>query len=432
MENAEVKNIDYRSRVYKNIINEIELKRECREFLECKSIDFDKEEFESIDTIFNLTNFLLLDKKVSLTDFNNIFFNNLTYTCSNVFFDKLQNDISDREIEKGFKRIIENINKECVIVDQYDQMKKNGFNLLDYVTPMKSNEIVFPVLSYDTEYLKLFCVVQFYKNNKREYRMCSVILNRLNREITFYINGTIGAFELKNYSKEIISGPKSFFPIVKRIISSMLGVTFIDRKSHYVEERKKIFQFCKNLNQEIIKDYSNELEDMTKSVIERQIGKISKELKILNNEIKMDKVAKKNIYDKIFNTYLGEYITKGFNEKDLKCKAIEYNLACYPTKISFTGQELAKGKAAARNKKVPLAFENVFYSLNTDLDSSEQLEEVTLAWFDTDFFENSKDLDVSQTTISINKKCFLVTMKNTVNKNRRMTDYVEKTIRNVL
>ena len=182
----------------------------------------------------------------------------------------------------------------------------------------------------------------------------------------------------------------------------------------------------------MIEDYSKDLEVGIGSTLTNQITRTFNQLRKMNDSIKVDKQTKENVYNKIFDTYLGQYITKGYTENDLKNKAVEKNMYCYPTKISFTGQELSKGKAKTRGKKIPLVFEDVFYSLNTDIDNAKKLEEVTIAWFDQKFFGGKDEKDVSQTTITVNKKYLLITMNNSVNKNKGMTTYVEQTIRKIL
>lgn len=311
-------------------------------------------------------------------------------------------------------------------------MKKSGFNLLDYVVTTKSNKMFFPLLEYDADTIRILCIVQYETKKDREHRMCSIIVNRSNNDVSFYINGTVGSFELSNYNKETVSGAKAFFDLLKRFLSSYLKVTFIQRNLIYQSEREKIFLFCKKLNQCMIEDYSKDLEVGVGSTLNGQITRIFNQLRKMNDAIKVDSKTKENVYNKIFDTYLGQYITKGYTESDLKDKAIEKGMYCYPTKISFTGQELSKGKAKTRGKKIPLVFEDVFYSLNTDIDNAKKLEEVTIAWFDQKFFGSKNEKDVSQTTITVSKKYMLITMNNSVNKNKGMTMYVEQTIRKIL
>lgn len=427
------KNIfNYRGSKYRKIINEKELKRTCIDYLEAHSIVFDQEEFDAVGTITGWARYMHEEKDVSISEFNDIIFSNMTFTCSNIFLDRINSKILDIDIENFFDFIINNINKDLVGIDQFEQMKKSGFNLLDYAATSKSNKIFFPVLEYNANTIKILCIVQYETKKDREHRMCSIIINRDNNDVSFYINGTVGGFELTNYNKKTVSGAKAFFNLLKNFLSSHLKVTFVQRNLIYQKEREKIFLFCKKLNQCMIEDYSKDLETSIGSTLTNQISRVFNQLRKMNGTIKVDKKTKKNVYNKVFDTYLGQFVTKGYTDSDLKNKAIEKDMSCYPTKISFTGQELSKGRAKTRGKKVPLVYEDVFYSLNTDIDNAKKLEEVTIAWFDQKFFGSKNEKDVSQTTINVSKKYLLITMNNSSNKNKGMTTHVEQTIRKIL
>ncbi|EGO7785653.1 hypothetical protein FKJ70_002511, partial [Enterococcus faecalis] len=348
------------------------------------------------------------------------------------FLDKITTDITDENIENCFEAIINIVNKDVVTVEQFKLMNKHGFNLLDCVPTRESNKLLFPVLEYSSEEINLMCIVQYEFKGTRKFKVCSICINRISKDITFYINGSVGSFVLSNYKKENVTSSKSFFSVLKTFISSFLRVNFVSRDAKYQLEREKMFLFCKQLNQGMIKDYIEELDKVIRSTINGQITRTIGSIRKINSSVKLDKKSKEDLYNKIFDAYLGQYVTNGYNEIDLKQKALEKKMHCYPTNISFTGQELSKGKAKARKKEIPLVFEKVFYSLNTDIETAKRLEEVTMAWFDAPFFPKRKETDVSQTTITISKQYFLIVMKNGVYKNKGMTELVEKTIREVL
>lgn len=423
---------DYRSKIYKDIINEIELKKSCMEYLSGANISYVEEDFKQLNSIQQISNYMIHQKQVSLSNFNELYLEVLTYSCSNIFLEKTSTKLSDEEIEKGFKRIITEINKEVVTVEQYELMEEHGYNLLDYVSTRDDNKLVFPVLKYDVSKIELFCIVQFTDDTKRRFKACTIRVNRRNNNVTFYMNGTIGKFVIDNYKGKSFSGSKIYMPFLRDFLKKFLGIHFISENIGYQEDKEKLFLFCQNISNALINDYAEELEAEFESFIDRQISNAFGKLKRINTNVKVDKKSRKTVYDKIFNTYLGLYITNGYTEIDLKEKALKKGIPCYPTSIFFTGQELAKGKAKSSDKKVPLAFENVFYSLKTDFTNSKKLEEVTIAWFDKSFFNEKNEMSASQTTIKIKKKYFLITMNNSVNKNKRMTRFVENTIREIL
>ncbi|MGL4695738.1 hypothetical protein [Enterococcus larvae] len=432
MEAVDVNTFSYRGSKYRDIINEIELKKACIEHLNICSIEFSREELTSIGTITGIAKYMIFEKKVPTNDFNTIMFQNLTYTCSNIFLDKITTKLTDENIENGFNSIINSINKDVVTNEQFELMNKSGFNLLDCVPTREDNKLLFPVLEYSSKEINLMCVVQYDSKGKRKFKVCSININRITNDITFYINGSVGSFVLSNYQKENISSSKSFFSVIKTFVSAFLKIHFVPREMKYQLEREKMFLFCKQLNHGMIKDYIEELDKEIRSMLAGQITRTIGRIRTINSNVKLDKKSKEDLYNKIFDAYLGQYVTNGYDETDLKQKALEKNMNCYPTNISFTGQELSKGKAKARKKEIPLVFEKVFYSLNTDIETAKRLEEVTMAWFDAPFFPKRKETDVSQTTITISKQYFLIVMKNGVYKNKGMTELVEKTIREVL
>ena len=432
---VEATNIDtfmYRSSKYRKIINEIELKEACVEYLTSEDIPFDETEMEPLNTITLLAKYMIKEKKVAIDKFNNIFANTMTYTCSNIFLEKIEQDITDEKIESCFANLIENVNKLAVTVDQYERMEKTGFNMLDFVATREQNKLIFPVLEYDSEKIKMMCIIDYYNSSVSEYKVCTVEISRTAKSVTFFINGSTGSFKIINANNELITSPTSFFQFIKGFVGKRLNLKYESRNTKYQEEREKIYIFCNKLNQGMLSDFSAELDLALKKVLNNQITRIVTRLRKINPRVTLNKDSREDVYRKIFDTYLGQFITSGFTEVDLKEKALENGLSCYPTNISFTGQELAKGKARARKKEVPLAFEKVFFSLNADLENAKKLEEVTIAWFDSNFFKHRKETDVSQTTITINKNYFRITMKNTVNKNKRMTEFVEKRIREIL
>jgi hypothetical protein len=152
----------------------------------------------------------------------------------------------------------------------------------------------------------------------------------------------------------------------------------------------------------------------------------------MNSNIKLNTEIRDKIESKIFSTYLGEYISRGFPDDELKKSAKQNGCVCYPTKISFKGHELSRGKATARSKEFPLTFESVFYSLNTDIEIAGELDEFTLAWFDNTFFDGNKELSVSQTTIKIKKDYFSIVLLNKKHRNRKLVEFIEQTIRTAI
>ncbi|MCD4978773.1 MULTISPECIES: hypothetical protein [Enterococcus] len=415
---------------YISLINESEL---YKEIIKKIREEANVEEFNNLSTPTLKFNYVLSNQHISLNSLNSLILDNIQFNCSNIFFEKINTRLDDNDIIKAFERITKNFSLKNVASNYHEELKSSGYNLLDRITASVENELYFPVLEFSKSYIRIMSVVSFLDSDGiRSKRVCIVKINRENGQMSFYVNGKIGKFKLKNLDSITINSPLSFFQEIKLLIGKYLSIVYESKKSVYKKEREKMFIFCKKMNNLMIGQESNALKEYLFSTLKRQIKTISKKMNTLNNNVKLNEDIIERIQGKIFSTYLGEYITQGFPEDTLKKNSIEEGCTCYPTKISFKGQELSRGRASARNKNFPLTFESVFYSLNTDIEISGELDEFTLAWFDKPFFPEKKDLSVSQTTIKINKGYFSIVILNKKYKNREMVEFIERTIRTAI
>lgn len=428
MENrAEKPNFDYRAHKYKLLINEIELKKTYKTIMGENPL----ENLENIG-LMQLNEYLLSNNYKTVNELNDLICENMQYNCSNVFIERTSSQLSDTEIQKGFEKIITKFNLGYAAVQYHEDLKKDGFNLIDRITPNKPNQIVFPVLKFNEKRIQIFSFVNFFdKENSSRIRMCSVDVDRECGNIEFYVNGATGGFTLTHNEKNITSA-LGFFKYMRELIRVVFNINFSERDIVCTSERRKMFEFCSKMNDLMIGEYSLELNNHLGSLLNRQINKVFSRMNSLNSKVEIDKLTRQKIKEKLFSTYLGEYITKGYSESELKELARDRGAVCYPTKISFKGQELSRGRASARGKNFPLTFETVFYSLNTDLSLAGQLEDFTVAWFDNNFFEGRNELSVSQTTIKVKKDYFSIVCNNRKNRNKEMTTFVIRTIRRAL
>lgn len=412
---------------YISLINESELYKEIVNNL---GEDANKEEFNNLSTPSLKFNYVLSNRHMSLNSLNSLILDNIQFNCSNIFFDKINTRLSDSDIIKAFKKITKSFSLKNVASNYHDELKSSGYNLLDRITGRVEDELYFPVLEFRESYIRIMTVVSFLDSDGiRSKRVCIVKVNRENGQTSFYVNGKLGNFKLKNRDSKIINSPLSFYKEVKFLIGQYFSVLYESKNNTYKIERKKMFLFCNQMNNLMIGHESEGLEELISPILKRQINKISNKMNKMNNNVKLSKETTERIQRKIFSAYLGEYITQGFPDDALKKNSIINGCPCYPTKISFKGQELSRGRASARNKNFPLTFESVFYSLNTDIEMAGELDEFTLAWFDSTFFSEKKVLSVSQTTIKINKSCFSIVLLNKKYKNRELVEFIERTIR---
>lgn len=435
MENVVLKiqnEFDYRASSYKSLINEIEFDKYMKELLKEES-EFDCNKFGELSTLSLKFNYILNGKYISLDRLNEIILSNIQYDCSHIYFERIMDNIKNDDIEKGFQKITERFSFKNIPNDYHEYLLNTGYNILDRVTPSHVNEIYFPVLEYDDSMIRIMSVVSFIDSDElTSNRACIIQINRKNGDTSFHVNSKSGRFKIANSNKAEINSPLSFFKYMRDLIGSSFSFMYEPKLSTYKKDREKMFVFCNEMNQYLIGEQSNLLSTELSPMIIRQIKKIFKQMNEMNNNIKLDIETRDKIENKIFSTYLGEYISRGFPDNELKKSAKQKGCVCYPTKISFKGQELSRGKASARSKEFPLTFESVFYSLNTDIKIAGELDEFTLAWFDNPFFDKSKELSVSQTTIKINKDYFSIVLLNKKNKNRKLVEFIEQTIRTAI
>lgn len=424
---------DYRGARYSNVINEFELKTRIKKKIEEKSLEIDDEIFKKNRELQPLFIYLLENKLLSVAELNNIILENIRFNCSNIFFDKTNLEISNKDIDDGIYRVFKMFSEKNVPVNYHEELNKSGYNLIDRINSKNLNELYFPVIEYDDNNINIMASVSFLDGDgNRKLRVCIVDIDRGTGYITFYVNGGTGSFKIKNDSNNNISSGMSFYKDIKLKIRTLFSLRIESHNEIYIENRAKMFQFCNEMNNLMISDYSETLQEVLYPLLKTQIRLVYKYMTNLNDKVKLSEEKSDRIMKRIYSNFLGEYITTGYTENQLTRNAKNAGALCYPTTISFKGQELSRGKASTRGKKTPLTFESIFYSLNTDIEIIGELDEFTLAWFDCNFFEKSRELDVSQTTIRIAKEYFSITLKNTKNKNKGMTQHIEHKIRNVI
>lgn len=425
--------LDFRASSYKLLVNEIELKKTYHDRLRTNE-EQTLEELHDYNGINPSMKYLIMNDYCTLNEVNNILSENMKYNCSNIFLEKLAHGLTDIQIEQGFENINTLYNKKYMATNYHSYLNTKDFNLIDRVIPDKNENVFFPILKYDSNKIEIFCFISFVdKKLDKRLRMCCVEVDRKTNASTFFVNGTTGSLKIVNDHNNDISSPNSFFKYVKKTIEKLFKIQFTERTNKkLIEKRERMFEFCNDMNNIMIGDISEELFEELTSLIDGQISRTFGRMTKMNNQVKSNTIVKKKLNDKIFSAYLGEFITMGFNETELKRKARLVNAPCYPTKISFKGHELARGKAMTRGKEFPLTFETIFYSINTDLSLAGELEEFTVAWFDSDFFEDSTELETSQTTVKVKKDYFSITMGNKKYKNKGLTEFVLSTIRDQL
>ncbi|GMC12284.1 hypothetical protein [Enterococcus faecalis] len=194
---------------YISLINESEL---YKEIIKKIREEANVEEFNNLSTPTLKFNYVLSNQHISLNSLNSLILDNIQFNCSNIFFEKINTRLDDNDIIKAFERITKNFSLKNVASNYHEELKSSGYNLLDRITASVENELYFPVLEFSKSYIRIMSVVSFLDSDGiRSKRVCIVKINRENGQMSFYVNGKIGKFKLKNLDSITINSPLSFF-----------------------------------------------------------------------------------------------------------------------------------------------------------------------------------------------------------------------------
>lgn len=417
---------------YDHVVNLREFKISIEAVLEANGSAYERETISSLGSISTIYKYTVLENKFISDDFFlNEILDNITYSVSsNFYFDTLTRPITDLEIVDTIKLINKRYNNSYVSVDELPFLNDSGYNLLNIIQPRHLNKVVVPVCRYDDKIFELLFVYKYKKNDGSiSFRTCSVTINREDLCVYFFCNNSGGRFKTEEddiTQSEIISAD-TFYYFTKKLLTDQLNYDFEPHDSK--AEKGLMFKFCNLLNKAMVQEFESELTRKIEAICNRQIKEIAS---TLGSQVTLDEITQNKIYKKIFSTYLGEYMVRLCDEKDLVLIAQDRNLPGYPTLINFVSSTASKGRTKTKNKNSPLTFEEVYYSLNTDFSENQELEEWRISWFESYFFDKAKLIDVSQTTIKITGNHFKVVNLNTIRRTKRMVLFIIGTIRDNL
>lgn len=412
---------------YNKVININELRISLIEASKLPDTSSEIEELKKLSSVGSIYRHISENDIIDTEKFLNMLYENITYSStSNYFIDNIV-DIQGVNFNSIISSINLQFNNSYVTEDEKIYLNDKGYNLLNIIQLRKNDEIVVPVCLDDDDSFKALFIYKFTDvKDTSAYRICSVVINKKTGDICFLCNSRLSSKASEGDQKIFINSADSFYYQIKAFLAKR-GISFAIRDPK--NEKKKMFEFCNHLNKVMIDEFENELSRKIEDTCIRQINEITS---LVSTQINFDSVSKKKIFNKIFSTYLGECMTKTFDASDLVFIAKERKLPGYPTLINFVSSTTSKGQTKTRDKESPLTFEEVYYSLSTDFSENEELEEWRLSWFDSNFFDNARDEDVSQTSIKITRKFFKIINLNTNRRRKRMVDYIIEEIRRSL
>lgn len=409
---------------YNRIVNLQALKISIEKILKENCSIYNRDSIFSQKYISEIYRYTVIENRFITNDFfKKELFDNITYSVSsNFYFDKLKKPITDSEIINAIKLINNKFNKKYVSDDEAPFLNENGYNLMDVIQIRFFDQVVVPVCKYDDKNFDLLFVYKYKSTDGSDsYRTCSIKIDRENFYIHFFCHSSGGRLRTQEDppTQLNITSADTFYYFTKQLLSDSFN--FVLEPHDTKLEKKLMFQFCNHLNKEMLGSYEEELTGKIKKICDKQILEVTA---AIGSQINFDRVTQEKIYKKIFSTYLGECIVRLCDEEDLVEMALEKKLPGFPTLINFISSAASQGKTKTKNKNAPLTFEEVYYSLNTDFNENQELEEWRISWFEKYFFDNAKSTDVSQTTIRVTKKYFKVINLNTVRRTKGMVLFI--------
>ncbi|SPP27698.1 hypothetical protein BTTAP_160002 [Brochothrix thermosphacta] len=395
-----------------------------------------KHESECFSQLLNLNSFNDICKYLETNDietkfydlFKKIIIENIIFSStSHVFISNIEPNSSKESIEEK----ISLITKEFTGIHQSNSIQ-NFYNKIDELLIDESKKIHFPAIYEDGDNIIVFSVTRILKQEKPIIVPCMLKFDLTHDKMYSFM---CNKFNNLNKKDENDITTINFFH--KEIISKlgMLGIqeVLIDnlKKSEY---EKKLFLECNRLNVSLIEDYQKEFLQ-EKTGISKSIKSVIKTLSSIES-ISLGESEKEKIENQIQSICVGEYITQNVNALQLRKKAITKGLYAYPTKIRFLGDDASRGDTKSTNLRHPLPVHEIFHSLNTSFKYFESIEELRLAWFDSDFSKSNSDLKqsttVSQTTIKISSGRVIINFFSRSKKNKEMILYVLRKLQEII
>jgi hypothetical protein len=355
--------------------------------------------------------------------FDKIFFENIFYgQLKNVFLHQLAYNyqFTTNEFEQCAKELIEdfNMNKQFTGLEQI--MSPKGFYLMDNISISQLGSTF--ICGYDYEernnivtnarFLIVHTVPKKNGSDSR-YFLCGVELNFdlqvcviKFRNITSEIPNET---EFSEFTDEVewFKSINDFYYFTKRKIFNCFN---LQENFNPEQDRKKMYELCKKLDDILLEEFREELERKTGSSVEDFVGRIFNT--IFPSSIKPPEKEIIQFKKRMEALLLSTYINTLVDDEGLVDIAKEKKLIGFPTKISFVSSNAAKGSTGTASKDSPLSGVGMFHSLYADFEDSLNLPNWSMSWF-VDYEHNDpSNIELIPTSIVSTTKYFKIIFLN--------------------
>ncbi|PGM59905.1 hypothetical protein [Bacillus sp. AFS053548] len=376
-----------------------------------------------------LYEYLVLTFPKQINEIGKIFFDNILYShLKNIFIDKISShpNLDTNSFKGNIKELIKDINHESTSVTFHKDMSEKGFYLMDVLNITKPDSTFLAGYDFEEKEGKVtnarFIFVEVVPiRNKITFFIAGIEIDFVKGNVLTMIRNING---LKKQSEETDTTIHQLHNSAINKVFLKLGIV-ID-EPNVEDDRKGMYNFCKNLDDLLLSDIRLEIDKRTKTEVDQSVKTFNNVL--FNGDGSLSPTDKMDLGKKIKSLLLSYYMEQKIKSKDLVKKAKGLKMPGYPTRIKFTSSKLSKSSTQTSNAKHPVSASDMFHSLYFNFEQALGLDNWSISWFKDYKFLNDKDTDVIQTTIYSTKKQFRIVFLPSNPLNKEIIHYVIGTI----
>ncbi|PEF92566.1 hypothetical protein COL10_03470 [Bacillus cereus] len=380
-------------------------------FAEYIDVDFFREQLkekleldfrnESLGDIYSKVVLQYPNKKKEVDE---IFFECILYNdLKHVFVHRFDGNIDKDKFKERVKKIIDNINKKETIPQAlHNDMDENGFYLMDRLNIMSLTTKFIAGVDYEIEGKEIIRARLLFAEvvptgEKSEYFIAGVDIDFKNNIYLVMIKSKqdIESMETEQENKNLDRTVSRLYNRTKEMLISKL--LFTTHTMNEKADRGAMYEFCKYLDDKLLKEIREVVETKTKGTINSSVVEFIDEL--FSSGKKPSSLDKSELERNIQSLLTGLFIKTNYKPKELIRKAKKLELLGYATKIKFTSNKANRGATQSTNSKHPVSATEMFHSLYISFKDALSLEQWVIAWFTDYTFTTEKDIDVIQTAI---------------------------------
>ncbi|GIN98082.1 hypothetical protein J6TS1_39520 [Siminovitchia terrae] len=375
-------------------------------------LDIVEEELTSL-SLGELYSKICMEKPALKNSLDIILFESILYSrLANVYIEKFNADLSVPKFKRNMKKLIRELNFNDNIPSALrPAMREDGFFLMDSlnITSIKSKFIA--GFDYEAEDEKLIRArVLFVEvvptGESTEYFIAGIDIDFNTSTYLIMIKNkqNISKLENEEESEDLDRTVHSLYDRVKNSIIKKL--LFTTQPINVEEDRSGMYNLCKGLDEELLKDIRDEVKSRISSSLPSSVQQLVSDLFPSKNKPKKSDLNE--LEENIASLLTATYIKTNYKAAELLKRAKEKKLVGYPTKIKFTSNRANKGSTESINSRQPVSASDMFHSLYISFRDALGLEQWSISWFTDYEFKDQSNYDVVQTTIYSRKSYFKV------------------------